>query len=79
MTRVLDELRQRGNKAVAFALTYARESFHHRRGMDGYAVGYALGQILVAQCDLFADIYLVQGAINEIDFLRRKSREGDQA
>jgi hypothetical protein len=68
------EMRSRGNRAVAYALRDARAAFHEGR-LDDYRHGNVFGQILVAHCDLCADTYLVDGACNEINFLRWEGRK----
>ncbi|HYD58918.1 MAG TPA: hypothetical protein VEC35_01090 [Noviherbaspirillum sp.] len=73
-----DELKRRGNAAVAYALMLARKAFQEGR-LDAYQRGYFYGQLLVAKCDLRAEKYIEQGALNEINFLKNLVRKGGAA
>lgn len=61
-------------EVVDYALTYARQECN-KCGLSDYAFGYALGQLMVAECDMRAPAHIVEGARNEIGYLYGRSRQ----
>lgn len=64
---------RRANEVVDCALTEARIDAQKGRFND-YRLGQVMGQILVADFDMRADQFIVEGARNEIWFLYFRSR-----